>query len=84
MRCTDEDWTGVFEALAQGKMPAEEDMITSIVPLSRAVDGAFMELINNTSAHAKILILLRAATGIGHVMIGSTAYRVLYLGVMSD
>jgi ABC-type nitrate/sulfonate/bicarbonate transport system permease component len=28
--------------------------------------------------------LLRAATGIGHVMIGSTAYRVLYLGVMSD
>jgi hypothetical protein len=24
------------------------------------------------------------ATGIGHVMIGSSAYRVLYLGVMSD
>jgi hypothetical protein len=29
-------------------------------------------------------IVLRAATGIGHVMIGSTAYRVLYPDVMSD
>ncbi|KIW48687.1 uncharacterized protein PV06_01254 [Exophiala oligosperma] len=56
MRATDEDWKGVLEALDQGLVPDVDAMITSIVPLSKAIDGAFLELINNTSAHVKILV----------------------------
>ncbi|KAH8817500.1 alcohol dehydrogenase [Xylogone sp. PMI_703] len=56
MRCTDEDWIGVLDVLEHGRIPAIEDMITSIVPLSNAVNGAFLELINNTANHVKILI----------------------------
>lgn len=56
MRATDEDWVGVLDALEHDKIPGVEDMITSIVPLSEAIQRAFLELINNTSAHVKILI----------------------------
>ncbi|KAL1970763.1 hypothetical protein VTN77DRAFT_2597 [Rasamsonia byssochlamydoides] len=52
---TQEDFVGVLQALDKGTIPAEE-MITSIVPLSNAVEGGFMELINNKAAHVKILI----------------------------
>ncbi|KAJ9603152.1 hypothetical protein H2200_012447 [Cladophialophora chaetospira] len=55
-RCTDEDWVDVIAALENKKIPAVEDMITAVVPLSNAIDGAFKELIDNTPAHIKILI----------------------------
>lgn len=53
---TDEDFAGVLEALEEGKIPHAEQMITSVVPLGNAIDGGFMELINNKAAHVKILI----------------------------
>lgn len=56
MRCTDEDWEGVFQAIGEGKIPDVEDMVTVDVPLSNAIEGAFLELINHTSDHVKILI----------------------------
>lgn len=56
MRCTDEDWHAVLQAIGEGKIPDVEDMVTADVPLSKAVDGAFLELINHTSDHVKILI----------------------------
>lgn len=56
MRCTDEDWIGVINAIGAGKIPHVEEMITSVVPLSQSIEGAFLELINNTENHVKILI----------------------------
>lgn len=56
MRCTDEDWIGVIQAIGDGKIPEVKDMITSVVPLSKSVEGAFLELINNTETHVKILV----------------------------
>jgi len=53
---TNEDFEDVLNELASGKLPAAGDMITSIVPLTNAVDGAFLELINNKAKHVKILI----------------------------
>jgi len=52
---TKEDFDGVVKALASESIPAK-DMITSRVPLSKVVDGGFMELINNKANHIKILI----------------------------
>ncbi|KAE9371972.1 GroES-like protein [Stipitochalara longipes BDJ] len=52
---TNEDFKDVLEILASGKIRAE-DMITSIVPLEKAVQGGFLELINNKAEHVKILI----------------------------
>lgn len=50
-----EDFDVVIGMLAEGKLDAEQ-MITSIVPLSNIVQGAFEELIHNREAHTKILI----------------------------
>lgn len=50
-----EDFDVVIGMLAEGKLDAEQ-MITSIVPLSDIVDGAFEELIHNRDGHIKILI----------------------------
>ncbi|KAH8780506.1 chaperonin 10-like protein [Hyaloscypha finlandica] len=52
---TNEDFEDVLMALATGKLAAE-DMITSIVPLEKVVQGGFLELINNKAEHVKILI----------------------------
>ncbi|KAF4551117.1 Alcohol dehydrogenase GroES-like domain-containing protein 14 [Elsinoe fawcettii] len=52
---TDEDFRHVIDAMAAGKIPFEQ-MITSVVPLSKAVDGGFNELLNNKAQHVKILI----------------------------
>ncbi|PMD56283.1 GroES-like protein [Hyaloscypha bicolor E] len=52
---THEDFVDVLDVLASGKIRAE-DMITSIVPLEKAVQGGFLELINNKAEHVKILI----------------------------
>lgn len=52
---TREDFEHVLKAMALGKIPFE-DMITAIVPLSDAVSGGFMELMNNKAKHVKILI----------------------------
>jgi (R,R)-butanediol dehydrogenase/meso-butanediol dehydrogenase/diacetyl reductase len=52
---TEEDFNAVIAALRDGTIPAE-DMVTSIVPLSKAIEGGFLELINNKAAHVKILI----------------------------
>jgi (R,R)-butanediol dehydrogenase/meso-butanediol dehydrogenase/diacetyl reductase len=53
---THEDFVGVLQALDAGEIPAVEEMITSIVPLSNAVEGGFLELIHNKAEHVKILI----------------------------
>ncbi|KAH6867522.1 chaperonin 10-like protein [Thelonectria olida] len=50
-----EDFDVVIGMLAEGKLDAEQ-MITSIVPLSNIVKGAFEELVHNREAHIKILI----------------------------
>lgn len=52
---TNEDFQAVLEALATGTIKAE-DLVTSVVPLEKAVEGGFMELINNKAQHIKILI----------------------------
>ena len=52
---TNEDFNMVLDVLASGKLSVEA-MITSVVPLSEAVEGAFNELINNKENHVKILI----------------------------
>jgi (R,R)-butanediol dehydrogenase/meso-butanediol dehydrogenase/diacetyl reductase len=52
---TNEDFEDVLEALATGKLAAD-DMITSVVPLEKVVQGGFLELINNKAKHVKILI----------------------------
>ncbi len=52
---TNEDFEDVLQALATGRLAAE-DMITSIVPLEKVVQGGFLELINNKAEHVKILI----------------------------
>ncbi|KAL1303066.1 hypothetical protein AAFC00_006511 [Neodothiora populina] len=52
---TPEDFDQVITAMATGKIPFEQ-MITSVVPLSNVIEGGFMELMNNRSAHVKILI----------------------------
>jgi (R,R)-butanediol dehydrogenase / meso-butanediol dehydrogenase / diacetyl reductase len=52
---TNEDFEDVLKALADGTVPAEA-MITSVVPLEKAVQGGFLELINNKAEHVKILI----------------------------
>ncbi|EEU38100.1 uncharacterized protein NECHADRAFT_5758, partial [Fusarium vanettenii 77-13-4] len=49
------DFEAVLQILAEGRLNAE-DMITSVVPLSNVVNGGFGELINNKSAHVKILV----------------------------
>jgi (R,R)-butanediol dehydrogenase/meso-butanediol dehydrogenase/diacetyl reductase len=53
---TDEDFAGVLDALEKGKIPHVEQMVTSVVPLSNAINGGILELINNKAAHVKILI----------------------------
>ncbi|CAG7935847.1 unnamed protein product [Penicillium olsonii] len=50
-----EDFDVVLGMLADGRLDAEQ-MITSIVPLSKAVVGGFDELVHNRAAHIKILI----------------------------
>ncbi|KAG8632158.1 hypothetical protein KVT40_001298 [Elsinoe batatas] len=52
---TDDDFKEVIAVMASGKIPFEQ-MITSIVPLSKVVDGGFNELLNNKAQHVKILI----------------------------
>lgn len=52
---THEDFEAVIDILATRAIPAEE-IITSIVPLTDAIKGGFLELINNKAAHVKILI----------------------------
>ncbi|KAF2687385.1 GroES-like protein [Lentithecium fluviatile CBS 122367] len=52
---TSEDFAVVVEALASGKLRAEE-MITAVVPLRNAIEGAFEELINNKDNHIKIIV----------------------------
>ena len=52
---TDEDFRLVLEAIASGKIPAD-DMVTSVVPLSEAVSRGFLELIDYKERHVKILI----------------------------
>jgi (R,R)-butanediol dehydrogenase / meso-butanediol dehydrogenase / diacetyl reductase len=50
-----EDFEAVINAMGEGKIPFE-NMITSVVPLSNAIEGGFMELMRNKSKHVKILI----------------------------
>lgn len=50
-----EDFDVVIGLLAEGKLDVEQ-MVTSIVPLSKAVEGGFEELVHNREAHIKILI----------------------------
>jgi (R,R)-butanediol dehydrogenase/meso-butanediol dehydrogenase/diacetyl reductase len=52
---TPEDFATAVDALASGKVPFE-DLITSVVPLRDAVEGAFEELIRNKNSHVKILV----------------------------
>jgi (R,R)-butanediol dehydrogenase / meso-butanediol dehydrogenase / diacetyl reductase len=52
---TNEDFELVLEAMREGTIPFEQ-MITSVVPLSRIVEGGFLELIRNKAQHVKILI----------------------------
>ncbi|OBT69320.1 hypothetical protein VE03_01191 [Pseudogymnoascus sp. 23342-1-I1] len=52
---TNEDFEDVLEDVASEKMAAK-DMITSIVPLEKAIHGGFLELIHNKAEHVKILI----------------------------
>ena len=52
---TDDDFHRVLEAIASGKIPAD-DMVTSVVPLGDAVSGGFRELIDHKDRHVKILI----------------------------
>ncbi|CAG8938056.1 unnamed protein product [Penicillium salamii] len=50
-----EDFDVIIALLAEGKLDAEQ-MITSIVPLSKVVEEGFEELVHNREAHIKILI----------------------------
>ncbi|KAH7318947.1 chaperonin 10-like protein [Rhexocercosporidium sp. MPI-PUGE-AT-0058] len=59
---TNEDFEDVLGELASGKLPVAEDMITSIAPLRKAVEGAFLELISNKAKNVKILIQLSQST----------------------
>lgn len=49
-----EDFEYVIGLLAEKRLDAEQ-IVTSVVPLSRAVEGAF-ELVHSSGAHVKILI----------------------------
>lgn len=50
---------GNFEAvmamLMDGSLDSER-LVTAIIPLSNIIQGGFEELINNSSAHVKILV----------------------------
>ncbi|KAL2828069.1 chaperonin 10-like protein [Aspergillus pseudoustus] len=46
----------VIGLLAENKPDDAQQMVTSVVPLSRAVEGAFEQLVHNRGAHIKILI----------------------------
>jgi threonine dehydrogenase-like Zn-dependent dehydrogenase len=50
-----EDFEFIIGLLAEKKLDAEQ-MVTSIVPLASAVEGAFEELVYNSGAHIKILV----------------------------
>ncbi|KAL2839858.1 chaperonin 10-like protein [Aspergillus pseudodeflectus] len=50
-----EDFEYVIALLAEGKLDSEQ-MVTSVVPLSRAVEDAFEELIHRGGVHMKILV----------------------------
>ncbi|KAL6253159.1 hypothetical protein RBB50_000880 [Rhinocladiella similis] len=52
---TKEDYEQVINAMESRKIPFEQ-MITSVVPLTNAIEGGFMELIRNKAKHVKILI----------------------------
>jgi (R,R)-butanediol dehydrogenase/meso-butanediol dehydrogenase/diacetyl reductase len=52
---TDDDFFTVLGELASGRLKPDA-MITSIVSLENAAEGAFLELINNKENHVKILV----------------------------
>ncbi|KAK3074322.1 hypothetical protein LTR53_003312 [Teratosphaeriaceae sp. CCFEE 6253] len=52
---TREDFEAVVEVLSKTGEEAEK-LITSVVPLEQVIEGGFLELINNTASHVKILI----------------------------
>lgn len=52
---TDEDIQAVIHALAEGTL-VPNAMITSIVPLEDAIEGAFKELVERRQNHVKILV----------------------------
>ncbi|KAI1979752.1 hypothetical protein LOZ53_005624 [Ophidiomyces ophidiicola] len=52
---TNEDIEGVINALANGSLVADE-LITSVVTLEDAIQGAFEELIHRRENHVKILV----------------------------
>lgn len=52
---TTEDWEGVIDALASGRL-FTKGFVTAVVNLSDAVNGALHELINNKEHHIKILV----------------------------
>jgi (R,R)-butanediol dehydrogenase/meso-butanediol dehydrogenase/diacetyl reductase len=52
---TAEDFRYVLDTLASGKIAAEA-LITAVVPLTQAVEGAFEELVRNRDNHIKILV----------------------------
>ncbi|EXJ94478.1 hypothetical protein A1O1_02874 [Capronia coronata CBS 617.96] len=52
---TNEDFDIALNAIAHGAVPVD-DLITSVVPLEKIVEGGFLELIHNKASHVKILI----------------------------
>lgn len=52
---TTKDFEVVVGLMADGTLEAEK-MVTAVVPLEDAIDGAFKELINNKEKHVKILV----------------------------
>lgn len=53
---TPEDFEEVMRLLSTPMAERAARMITSLVPLSDAVQGGFHELVNNAAAHVKIFI----------------------------
>lgn len=49
------NFDAVMDMLADGSLDATR-LITAIIPLSKIIHGGFEELINNSSAHVKILV----------------------------
>ncbi|ODV58169.1 2,3-butanediol dehydrogenase [Ascoidea rubescens DSM 1968] len=55
---TIEDFEGIIDCMAKGKMPIEHlrEFITKKVPIEDGVEGGFIDLIKNKDIHIKILI----------------------------